>query len=163
MRRTRQLTETLTLVQGDMFESPCRTWTNAVNCVGVMGAGVAKHFKARFPEMFEDYRRRCAAGQLRMGEPDLWLNPDAGGAHVLNFPTKQHWKDPSDWEGIQRGLEQLRIIVNDGRIESLAVPALGCGLGGLAWDEVKHTLADTLSALTIPVELYVPHAPATRR
>jgi hypothetical protein len=78
---------------GDLFASQAQTLVNTVNCVGVMGKGVALEFKKRWPAMFEDYRRRCDAKQVRLGEPCLYR--DASGTSIVNFPTKDHWRSPS--------------------------------------------------------------------
>lgn len=144
------------LIGGDLFESGCSTLVNAVNCHGAMGAGIALEFKRRFPAMFADYRRRCRRGEVRLGHPYLWRPEDDVGPSVLNFPTKDHWRDPSHLEAIADGLAWLRSHYRQWRISSLAVPALGCGHGGLRWEEVRPVLIEGLSLLEIPVSLYCP-------
>jgi hypothetical protein len=93
----------LTAVSGDIFTSRAQTLVNTVNCVGVMGKGIALEFKKRYPAMFEDYVARCRLGQVRLGEPYLFR--DLGGAMILNFPTKDHWRSPSRLKDIDEGLE----------------------------------------------------------
>jgi O-acetyl-ADP-ribose deacetylase (regulator of RNase III)/uncharacterized protein YwgA len=139
---------------GDLFESGAQTLVNTVNCVGIMGKGVALEFKKRYPDMFADYKRRCAAGEVRLGEPYLYrtLLPP----WILNFPTKDHWKSPSQLSDIVAGLKYLEQKYREWGIESLAVPPLGCGFGGLEWRVVGPTLVRHLSKLDIPVELYAP-------
>jgi O-acetyl-ADP-ribose deacetylase (regulator of RNase III) len=141
---------------GDLFESGCSTLVNAVNCHGVMGAGIALEFKRRFPVMFADYRRRCRRGEVRLGRPYLWRPEDGAGPSVLNFPTKDHWRDPSHLEPIAAGLAWLRSHYRELGIASLAVPALGCGHGGLRWEDVRPTIVRALSGLAIPVSIYEP-------
>lgn len=139
---------------GDMFESRAQTLVNTVNCVGVMGKGIALEFKKRFPDMYEDYAQRCAAKQVRLGEPYLFrrLFPP----WILNFPTKGHWRSVSRLSDIEAGLEYLERHYHEWGIESLAVPALGCSNGGLEWRVVGPTLYRHLGRLDIPVELYAP-------
>lgn len=140
---------------GDLFESNAQTLVNTVNCVGVMGKGVALGFKERFPDMYEDYVRRCKNGQVKLGEPYLYrsLIPP----WILNFPTKDHWRSVSRLEDIVAGLEYLQKHYREWGITSLAVPPLGCGQGQLEWRVVGPTLYRHLSRLDIPVELYAPH------
>ena len=142
------------LVKGDLFQSTMQVLTNPVNCVGVMGAGLAKQFRARFPVMYNDYIGRCSRKVVRLGKPYLWRQPDGYG--VLNFPTKQHWRDLSRKEDIVAGLVHLTQHCKEWSIESLAVPPLGCGLGGLPWADIGPVLMQHLEALDIPVELYTP-------
>jgi O-acetyl-ADP-ribose deacetylase (regulator of RNase III) len=140
---------------GDLFQSRAQTLVNTVNCVGIMGAGVALEFKKRFPRMFADYVERCRAGRVRLGEP--YLFKDLVGPWVLNFPTKDHWRSVSRLSDIIAGLEHLRRHYREWGITSLAVPPLGCGQGGLEWRIVGPTLYRHLVQLGIPVELYAPH------
>lgn len=140
---------------GDLFESGCSTLVNAVNCRGAMGAGIAREFRRRYPAMYEDYRRRCRRGEIRLGRPYPWPGQESPPA-VLNFPTKDDWREPSRLAPISEGLAWLRRHYRDWGIASLAVPALGCGLGGLRWEEVRPVLARELAPLAIPVLIYVP-------
>ena len=142
------------VIMGDMFESKAQTLVNTVNCVGVMGKGVALEFKKRFPDMFEDYVRRCETKQVRLGRPYLFkrLIPP----WVLNFPTKDHWRSVSRLEDIVEGLRYLQDHYKEWGITSLAVPPLGCGQGQLEWRVVGPTLYRHLKVLDIPVELYAP-------
>lgn len=144
---------------GDLFSSEAQTLTNTVNTVGIMGKGIALGFKERFPEMFRDYQRRCARGEVRLGRPYLWA--PTFDRWVLNFPTKEHWRSSAKRNDIVAGLEHLERNYRDWGIESLAVPPLGCGEGGLEWSVVGPTLYWHLSRLTIPVELYAPFGTPT--
>jgi len=139
---------------GDIFESELQTIVNTVNCVGVMGKGVALEFKKRFPDMFEDYEALCRAKKVRLGEPYLYrrLTPP----WILNYPTKDHWRSVSRLDDIISGLEYLVTHYREWGITSLAVPPLGCGHGQLEWRVVGPTLYRHLNVLDIPVELYAP-------
>lgn len=142
------------VIMCDMFESRAQTLVNTVNCIGIMGKGVALEFKKRFPDMFEDYVRRCEAKQVRLGRPYLFqrLLPP----WILNFPTKDHWRSVSRLDDIVEGLRYLQQHYKEWGITSIAVPPLGCGHGQLEWRVVGPTLYRNLKALDIPVELYAP-------
>lgn len=143
-------------VQKKLFDSSMQTFTNTINTVGVMGAGIAKQFKARFPDMFEDYKQKCERQEVQTGQPYLWKPADAETAWVLNFPTKQHWRGKSEIQWIEEGLDYLLQHYREWNIQSLAVPALGCSLGGLKWEQVKPVMEHYLSQMDIPVEIYEP-------
>src|ERR1039457_2510055 len=145
----------VTTKTGDMFSSEAQTLVNTVNCVGVMGKGVALAFKERFPEMYRDYVRLCDARRVQLGEP--YLYKQLTGPWILNFPTKDHWRSVSRLSDIIRGLQYLEEHYEEWGITSLAVPPLGCGQGGLEWRVVGPTLYRHLSRLYVPVELYAPH------
>src|SRR6266853_829617 len=139
---------------GDMFESGAQTLVNTVNTVGVMGKGIALGFRKRFPEMFEDYVRRCALHMVRLGEPYLYrrITPP----NIINFPTKDHWRSVSRLDDIINGLQHLESQIKEWNVTSLAIPPLGCGEGQLEWRVVGPTLYRHLSKLNIPVQLYAP-------
>lgn len=139
---------------GDIFKSEAQTLINTVNCVGVMGKGVALEFKKRFPEMFKDYAERCKRGQVKLGRPYLYRR--VVPPWVLNFPTKDHWRSVSRLADIIKGLEHLARHYQEWGITSLAVPPLGCGHGQLEWRVVGPTLHRHLKRLAIPVDLYAP-------
>jgi O-acetyl-ADP-ribose deacetylase (regulator of RNase III) len=138
----------------DIFASQAQTLVNAINCAGVMGKGLALAFKQRFPEMYADYVVRCKGQQVRLGEPYLFRRDTP--PWIINFPTKQHWRSPSHAEDIVAGMVYLQQHYQGWGITSLAVPALGCGLGGLAWEEMRSILETYLVRLDIPIELYAP-------
>jgi uncharacterized protein YwgA/O-acetyl-ADP-ribose deacetylase (regulator of RNase III) len=147
-------TPSVDVVVGDMFESRAQTLVNTVNCVGVMGKGVAAAFRKRFPAMYVDYVARCDRHEVRLGRPYLYREPEP--PNVLNFPTKQHWRAVSRLSDIVEGLNYLQEHYEAWGITSLAVPPLGCGNGGLEWRVVGPTLYQHLAQLPIPVELYAP-------
>jgi uncharacterized protein YwgA/O-acetyl-ADP-ribose deacetylase (regulator of RNase III) len=140
---------------GDLFESDAQTLVNTVNCVGIMGKGIALGFRERYPEMFRDYAARCRRHEVQLGKPYLWA--PLLGRWILNFPTKDHWRSLAKREDIVAGLEHLEHNFRAWGIESLAVPPLGCGEGKLEWSIVGPTLYEHLDRLRIPVELYAPH------
>ena len=126
-------------VKGDIFQSDCEAFVNPVNCVGTMGKGLALAFREKFPaSMFADYQEACKRGTLQVGKVHVWLNNN--GPHIINFPTKKHWRDNSRLEWITAGLADLARIIHENHLPSVAIPGIGCGLGGLAWDDVKAEL-----------------------
>src|SRR6266852_2537532 len=135
------------VVVGDIFKSKAQTLVNTVNTVGVMGKGVALGFKERFPDMYEDYRKRCEGGELKLGIP--YLHRRAHLPWILNFPTKEHWRSVSRLDDIIRGLKHLAKHYREWGITSLAVPPLGCGQGQLEWRVVGRTLYRYLKQLVI--------------
>ena len=133
-------------VQGDLFASGSEALVNPVNCVGVMGKGLALQFRRLFPANFEAYREACTRREVRPGRCFVF---DAGAGRprfVVNFPTKRHWRDRSRIEDIAAGLDDLAAILDRRAIGSVAVPALGCGLGGLPWPRVRCLLLDRLAS-----------------
>jgi O-acetyl-ADP-ribose deacetylase (regulator of RNase III) len=140
---------------GDIFRSNAQTLVNTVNCVGVMGKGIALGFKRRYPEMYDDYVARCEQGDVKLGRPYLYRYKE--GPWILNFPTKDHWKSRSRLRDIEEGLAHLLDNYEAWGITSIAVPPLGAGNGGLEWHVVGPTLVRYLAKLRISVELYVPY------
>ena len=130
--------------QGSVFGQGCEAIVNPVNCAGVMGAGLALEFKKRFPHNFTIYADHCKKGEVKTGRVLMVLNGDRPPAWIINFPTKDHWRDPSRMEWIEDGLADMARQISTRGIESVAVPALGCGLGGLKWRDVKAAISDIL-------------------
>ena len=143
----------LRFLSGNLFNSKAQTLVNTVNCVGVMGKGIALAFKERFPAMFADYRRRCENEELQPGI--LTIYKDAS-PWVINFPTKRHWRGNSQIKDIEAGLATLVKVSGEWGLQSLAMPALGCGNGGLDWTEVRLLIERYLSGVDIDVEVYEP-------
>lgn len=140
---------------GNILESKAQTLVNTVNCVGVMGKGIALDFKQRFPDMFKDYVERCTRGEMKLGRPYLYKTLVL--PWILNFPTKDHWRSVTNLQDIINGLEYLLKHYKEWGITSLAVPPLGCGHGQLEWRIVGTTLHKYLSKMDIDVELYAPY------
>jgi O-acetyl-ADP-ribose deacetylase (regulator of RNase III)/uncharacterized protein YwgA len=139
---------------GDLFSAGTQTLVNTVNCVGVMGKGVALEFKKRFPAMFDDYLARCQRKEVRLGEPYLFR--DVSGALIINFPTKDHWRSPAHLKDIERGLDYLASHAIQWGIISAAFPPLGCGNGGLEWADVGPLMYQKLHAVPIDVVVFAP-------
>ncbi|OQS33986.1 macro domain-containing protein [Chromobacterium haemolyticum] len=142
-------------VSGDFFELDADIMVNTVNCVGVMGAGVALAFKKRFPEMFDDYVAKCRLGTIRPGSPSVWIQKDmiSKEIEIINFPTKDHWKNPSEYHYIGDGLKWLSTYLEDKIGKVVTLPALGCGHGGLDWERVRSMIIDRLQSS--PAHIYV--------
>ena len=143
------------ILVADILQSKAQTLINTVNCVGIMGKGIAQEFKNRFPEMFEDYVRRCKNKEVKLGTPYLYkrLFPP----HIINFPTKDHWKSVSRMADIERGLDYLVKHYCSWEVTSLAIPPLGCGNGQLEWKSVGPLIYRYASQMEIPVEMYAPY------
>ena len=123
---------------GDVLAAhDCQALVNPVNCVGVMGRGLALAFARHYPEILPDYRRACRDRDLRPGVTRIHHVSGPPARYVVSFPTKDHWRTPSQIEWIEQGMESLMQLLDDHGISSVAVPALGAGLGGLPWDSVK--------------------------
>ncbi|MYC31754.1 MAG: macro domain-containing protein [Chloroflexi bacterium] len=146
----------VTEITGNIFTSECQTLVNTVNCVGVMGAGIALEFKFRHPTMFERYVQLCKVGHIETGK--LWLyKPPKGDSDrrwVLNFPTKKHWKDPSKNEYLVMGLKKFLETYKDKSVESIAFPILGATNGKIAERESLSIMQNYLAQCDIPVEIY---------
>lgn len=140
-------------LQGDIFASKAQVLVATVNCVGIMGKGLAKEFRQRFPEMYKEYVKVCKKGELRRGQ--LYFYKDLH-AQILCFPTKDNWKGPSKYEFIEDGLKTLVKNYREWEIGSIAIPPLGCGMGGLEWSKVKGLIVKYLSKLSIDIEIYEP-------
>ncbi len=147
----------ITYVKGNLFESPAQVLVNTVNTVGVMGKGIALEFKQIYPDMFEEYRKLCEQRKLRIGTLHLFRTPHKW---VLNFPTKEHWRQPSRVEYIEAGLRTFVRIYAEAGINSVAFPPLGCGNGQLDFEsQVRPLLEKYLNPLPIAVFVY-PGKPA---
>lgn len=139
---------TVEVVAGDLFESGCEAVVNTVNTVGTMGKGLAEAFKGRYPANFEAYRLACERGEVRTGRMFVTEHFDMFGPRwLINFPTKQHWSYPSRMEWIETGLVDLARVIEERRIRSIAVPALGCSNGGLRWTDVRPRIEQALGSL----------------
>jgi O-acetyl-ADP-ribose deacetylase (regulator of RNase III) len=154
------------LRHGDILNADVEALVNTVNCVGIMGRGIALQFRKAFPENFTAYEAACKRGEVRPGmmlvhDLHLLQNP----RYVINFPTKRHWKGKSRMEYIKSGLHALVTEVNRRGIHSLAIPPLGCGLGGLDWEEVRPMIENAFRGLAeVRVLLYEPKgAPAAEK
>ena len=124
----------ITYKSGDLLSEDAEALVNPVNCVGVMGRGVALQFKRAWPENFDVYAAACRRHEVQPGRMFVFENGGkAGPRYIVNFPTKRHWRDKSMIEDIEAGLSALVVEVRRRGIRSIAIPALGAGLGGLDW------------------------------
>ncbi len=153
------------LRRGNILEADAEALVNTVNCVGVMGKGIALQFKHAYPENFRLYQRACRAGQVRPGKMFTVQTSLMKPRYIINFPTKRHWKGKARLTDIEAGLRGLVDEVKQLGIRSLAVPPLGCGSGGLDWTDVRPMIESALSTLPdVHVLLYEPAgAPAPER
>lgn len=147
----------LKITSGDLFKSPAQTIVNATNAVGIMGGGIALAFKERYPAMYREYRELCEERHHSPLQPHFWRNPE-GGKNVLNLVTKIEPRSPSTIANIQMSLLATNLHRSEWGLESLAIPALGCGLGGLSWADVRPVMERHASLMGIPVEIYEPQA-----
>jgi len=150
--------------RGNLLNADAEALVNTVNCVGVMGKGIALQFKQAYPEMNKAYEKACERGDVRPGSMLVWETGQfRGPRYVINFPTKRHWKSRSRYEDIEAGLAALVEEVEKRAISSIAVPPLGCGNGGLAWSKVRPMIEDAFMKLpNVRVLLYAPGGqPAT--
>jgi O-acetyl-ADP-ribose deacetylase (regulator of RNase III) len=147
----------LTYLYTSLFDSPSQTLVNTVNTVGVMGKGIAKAFRERYPVMFKEYKKLCDQGDLEVGNLQLWKG---GDRWVLNFPTKTTWRLPSKIEYIEKGLQTFVANYERMGIVSASFPPLGCGNGNLDWAEVKPLMERYLSRINIPIYVHNVHVGA---
>jgi len=148
----------LEYASGDIVEAQVDALVNTVNCVGVMGKGIALRFRSAFPENYRDYVAACRRGDVQIGRV-LVHNTDRLGCpkFVVNFPTKEHWRSPSKLEYIESGLADLQRTIIGLGISSIAIPPLGCGNGGLRWADVRPRIVDALADLSgVRVVVYEP-------
>jgi len=151
--------------KGDILKSDAEALINTVNCKGVMGRGIALQFKKKFPENFAAYKRACDSQEVTLGKMFVFdmgkmFNP----RYIINFPTKNHWRASSQIEDIAAGLNALVAVVKDRKIKSIAIPPLGCGLGGLDWTDVRPMILRAFEDLNeVQVLLFEPgKAPAAK-
>lgn len=149
----------ITIMIGNIFESKATTLVNTVNCVGVMGKGIALEFKNKYPEMYKEYVHLCANNLVKPGVP--YLYQDLFGTSIINFPTKDHWKSPSKLSYIVSGLKWIAENYKNSNITSLALPPLGCGNGGLTWELVGPIMYKMLKNLPIDIVIYAPYGTKT--
>lgn len=146
-------------VKGNLLEANTKAIVNTVNTVGVMGKGIALQFKERFPMNFRIYAEACKKGEMQVGKmlvvKEHMLN---GELLIVNFPTKKEWFKKSQYSYIEEGLKDLAKVIKEYEIESIAIPPLGCGNGGLNWGKVKTLIDKYLSPLTnVSIQIYEPN------
>ena len=134
--------------RGDLLKADVDALVNTVNTVGAMGKGIALQFRRAYPDMFRAYQKACQAGEVQIGRMHVWETGFMTGPRfVINFPTKRHWRGPSNMRWIDQGLVDLAATIRELGIASVAVPPLGAGNGGLAWAEVRRHIVSALADL----------------
>jgi O-acetyl-ADP-ribose deacetylase (regulator of RNase III) len=144
-------------IAGNIFESDAEALVNTVNTVGVMGKGLALQFKERFPANYKFYVAACKNEEVKIGKmfitpTNSFMNPK----WIINFPTKKHWMNNSRYEFIEAGLDDLVTQIEKLNIQSIAIPPLGAGQGGLNWDKVKELIQLKLGHLNIEITVFEP-------
>jgi O-acetyl-ADP-ribose deacetylase (regulator of RNase III) len=144
--------------KGNLLEANVDALVNTVNTVGVMGKGVALMFKEAFPDNFKAYEKACKHKEIRVGKMFVTERQNfIGPKWIINFPTKQHWRNPSKIEWIEEGLEDLKRTIIENNIRSLAIPPLGSGNGGLEWANVRPRIEAALGDLRdVQIVVYEP-------
>ena len=130
---------------GDILAEDADALVNTVNCVGAMGRGIALQFKKAFPDNFKAYAAACERGEVKPGRMFVFETGALAPRYIVNFPTKRHWRGRSRMEDVEAGLKALAAEIEARNIRSLAIPPLACGLGGLAWDDVRPRIEATLA------------------
>lgn len=144
-------------IKGDIFKSHALALVNPVNINGIMGKGLALQFKLEYPENYKAYVNACKTNQINIGKLFVFKEINHKGEKIIiNFPTKKNWYEPSKYEYIEKGLNDLLNIIEKYNIESIAIPALGCGLGGLDWEIVKNMIEEKLSYVDTEIYIYEP-------
>ena len=145
----------ITYKNGNLLEVNAEALVNAVNTVGVMGKGIALMFKEKFPENMVKYKNACANKQVQIGKMFVTRQETPIPQWIVNFPTKEHWRNPSRMEWIISGLSDLRQFIIENNIQSIAIPPLGSGNGGLNWAEVRELIHAFLGVLDqVEVQIY---------
>ncbi|MBF0180956.1 MAG: macro domain-containing protein [Magnetococcales bacterium] len=144
--------------KGNILTDDAEAIVNTVNCVGVMGRGIALQFKNAYPDNFKAYEAACKRHEVAPGRMFVFdTHQPTRQRFIVNFPTKRHWRDNSRMEDIESGLQSLVKEIHDRGIRSIAIPPLGCGLGGLSWPEVRSRIELAFRELPdIDVTLYEP-------
>jgi len=133
---------------GNILNDDAEALVNPVNCVGVMGKGLAFQFKQAYPDNYKAYEAACKRSEVQPGQLFVYRNEGLSKPYyIINFPTKSDWRGKSHIEYIESGLEELVKVVRQKQIMSIAIPPLGCGLGGLDWTEVKNLIESTRKSL----------------
>jgi O-acetyl-ADP-ribose deacetylase (regulator of RNase III) len=150
---------------GDILESDAEALVNTVNCVGIMGRGIALQFKEKFPGNFKAYAEACAQDEVQPGRMFVFTTERmTGPKFIVNFPTKRHWRGKSRIEDVELGLAALRDEIQKRHIRSIAIPPLGSGLGGLDWNQVRPRIEKALGTLSdVDIVVYEPNGIGAER
>ena len=136
----------ITYKTGDIFKEKTEAIVNPVNCVGVAGAGLAFAFRKRYPNVYREYKEVCDKGLMKIGQVLVVTihGKPSPPKYIVHVPTKRHWKDNSILEDVETGIKGISVILEKYNINSISIPALGCGLGGLEWNDVRDIMEDKL-------------------
>jgi len=145
-------------VTGNILDSETQAVVNTVNTLGVMGKGIALQFKKAYPNNYKSYSLACKNKEIVVGRMFVTKdsNISSGEKIIINFPTKQNWRKPSEYSYIEDGLDDLINVIEKYKIKSIAIPPLGAGNGGLKWEKVKIIIDEKLSSLDIKISVYEP-------
>ena len=152
--------------RGDILEEDAEALVNSVNCVGVMGRGIALQFRYAFPDNYKAYLAACKRNEVKPGHMLVFMTGQLSNPrYIINFPTKRHWRGKSRIEDIEAGLYTLGETIRKYNIRSIALPPLGSGLGGLDWSDVRARIQEILQPLTdVRILLYEPEGtPSTEK
>ena len=141
-------------VNGNIFNSDAHALVNPVNCMGTMGAGLARQFRGKYPAMHQAYLIQCQEHRLRLGKVHVFHHSPS--RTIVNLPTKDHWRNPSTLAYVESGLIALNAALAEHDIRSVAVPALGTGLGGLRWQQILPLIHQHLTGDNLRVEIFPP-------
>lgn len=146
------------LSQGNLLESQAEALVNTVNTVGVMGKGIALMFKEKFPLNYKLYKQACSQKAVQVGQVFVTRNPEFSNPKwIINFPTKEHWRGKTKLAWIESGMDDLVRVVRELEITSIAIPPLGCGNGGLDWDQVRPIILSKLQSIgAVDIEVFEP-------
>lgn len=139
-------------LKGDILEARVDAIVNPVNCEGYMGKGLALQVKQLYPKTFNDYSVVCKEGRLKIGQVHYFRENEK---IIINFPTKYKWRTKSKLSYIADGLPVMIDLLKKLNIKSIAIPPLGCGLGGLKWDEVKQVLLEHLETVSDVLDIFI--------
>jgi O-acetyl-ADP-ribose deacetylase (regulator of RNase III) len=149
--------EVIREAHGNLLAADAHALVNTVNTVGVMGKGIALQFKQAYPDNFRAYEAACRRGEVQVGRMFVWQSGQLGSPRfIVNFPTKRHWRESSRIEDIRDGLRDLAKFIGDRGVTSIAIPALGCGNGGLRREDVRPLIVAALEDLDADILLYPP-------
>ncbi|MBO4700916.1 MAG: macro domain-containing protein [Alphaproteobacteria bacterium] len=141
---------------GDIFKAETEAVVNTVNCVGIMGKGIALQFREKYPENYKSYKHACDNGKVVVGKMFVTKNGLLKPNYIINFPTKEHWRGKSKLEYIETGLDDLKLVLQKYNIKSVAIPPLGAGNGGLDWLTVKQLIIQKLNDLDTDIIIFEP-------
>jgi O-acetyl-ADP-ribose deacetylase (regulator of RNase III) len=149
----------ITFTSGDILHADVEAIVNTVNCVGVMGRGIALQFQKAWPENFKAYAEACKDKEVQPGRMFVFATGQlANPRYIINFPTKRHWRGSSRMEDIESGLIALAATIREKNIRSIAIPPLGSGLGGLDWQQVKPRIRQVMNELAdVQIIIYEPY------